>query len=210
MGLASGSVRLDSLPLVTKPLMPVILNRMKSLKRLCLTDIGAVHAIPFIRQFADQLTMLDTNIRVSDLGSISFPNLTQLHCQKFDATEAAAFPFPSSLLKQINLISLSPSLFALIKRRPATSMAAPQKWFKTRPASNATNWSTQERSRSSARAALSLPHSLDIRTSTTRRSTLASFTLHAHDTRCREFQSSSRQSLPQYWNSLHPEHLLKN
>ena len=92
------SERLDSIPLVDDPLMPVMLkslNRMENLTRLCLAGISPVHAIPFIRQLADKLTMLSMDLNIGEVGPILFPRLTQLHCRVSDAEmawDSSTFP----------------------------------------------------------------------------------------------------------------------
>ena len=92
------SERLDRVPLVADALMPVMLkslNRSENLKRLCLAGISPAHAIPFILQLADKLTMLSMDLNISEISAIMFPRLTQLHCLRFDAERAgdlASFP----------------------------------------------------------------------------------------------------------------------
>ena len=68
------------------------LNRMENISRLCVYYIGPEAMSPFVRKFADQLTLLEVDFAISKLGADVFPHLTHLKCSLFDAKTSAAFP----------------------------------------------------------------------------------------------------------------------
>ena len=69
------------------------LNQMENITRLCVYGSPRLRGIsPFIDMFADQLTLLEVDFAISDVGSDVFPHLTHLKCRNFDAETAFAFP----------------------------------------------------------------------------------------------------------------------
>ena len=78
------------------------LNRMEELTRLhvAIRDAGPIDICisPFIRKFAEQLTMLEVDFAVSMTGADSFPHLTRLRCRVFDANSSATFPKLAELI----------------------------------------------------------------------------------------------------------------
>ena len=58
------------------------LNEMVELTRLSvrMDDISPADISPFIRKFAEQLTMLEIHFAISFIGADAFPHLTRLRC----------------------------------------------------------------------------------------------------------------------------------
>ena len=95
------SEQLDYIALASESLGPLLmksLNLMENVTRLCVSGMTTENVCPFIRKFADQLTMLEVDFPISDIGADVFPHLMQLHCQTFDAKTASAFPKLDELL----------------------------------------------------------------------------------------------------------------
>ena len=101
------SQQMDGITLVDNLLisaMMISLNQMTELRRLCFEtcDVSPADIIPFIspfiRKFADQLTMLEVDFEVSMIGADAFPHLTRLQCRHFDANSSAAFPKLAELI----------------------------------------------------------------------------------------------------------------
>ena len=67
------------------------LSEMENITRLCVYGIS-LKEIPFIQKFADQLTLLEGDFAMSDVGADVFPRLTCLRCRHLDASSSAAFP----------------------------------------------------------------------------------------------------------------------
>ena len=76
------------------------LNQMTEMRRLFVEsrDAGPMDISPFIRKFAEQLTMLEIDFALSMIGNYAFPHLTRLLCRHFDANPSAAFPNLSELV----------------------------------------------------------------------------------------------------------------
>ena len=70
------------------------LNQMAELTRLYvgMDNVIPVDVSPFIRKFAEQLTMLEIDFAISMIGADVFPHLTRMRCGTFDAKSSAAFP----------------------------------------------------------------------------------------------------------------------
>ena len=91
------SKKLDNVGVSRDLLMPAMmksLNQMENITRLCVYDITLPGICPFIQKFADQLTLLEVDMTISQsfVGSAIFPNLTHLYCDFFDTKSSAAFP----------------------------------------------------------------------------------------------------------------------
>ena len=86
---------LDKITVANESLVPAMMksvNQMENIRRLCVYDIDTEVTSPFVRKFADQLTLLEVDFAISDVGSDVFLHLTHLKCSLFKAKTAAAFP----------------------------------------------------------------------------------------------------------------------
>ena len=111
------SLQMDGIPFIKQnrqliAAMMKTFNQMEELRRLCIDTYAVTPAdtSPFIRKFADQLTMLEIDFKVSKIGADAFPHLTRLKCRRFDANSAAAFPKLAELVVY--------TLYPLDKRLP--------------------------------------------------------------------------------------------
>ena len=96
--LQKGVITLADMSLVSAMMMS--LNQMVGIRRLVIEtrDANPLDIIPFIRKFAEQLTMLEIDFAISMIGADAFPHLTRLRCRLFDAASSAAFPKLAELI----------------------------------------------------------------------------------------------------------------
>ena len=95
------SGELDNIAVATESLVPLMMKsliQMENITRLCVCGVSPENISPFIRKFAQQLTMLEVDIAISDVGSDVFPHLKHLKCRNFDAKSAAALPKLAELI----------------------------------------------------------------------------------------------------------------
>ena len=86
---------LDNISVADESLVPLMmksLNQIKNVKQLCVAKINPQNVSGLICKLAGQLTLLEVDFAIGDVGADVFPHLTHLYCWNFDAKRASAFP----------------------------------------------------------------------------------------------------------------------